>query len=126
MAVDPKLENNRLHNTFDAFAWKWMRYSSILLILLVWGHMILQDIVVGAHAIDLDYVARRWASLGWRIYDFLLLTLAFTHGVNGLRQVAMDMIHGRRAIKLANLLLVIFWLTLTVIGGVAIVGGVGK
>ena len=44
-------------------AWKWMRYSGFLLIPLVWGHVLLQDIIVGVHKIDLDYVALRWASV---------------------------------------------------------------
>jgi succinate dehydrogenase / fumarate reductase membrane anchor subunit len=76
----------------ESLAWKWMRYSGLLLIPLAWGHVLIQDILVGVHAIDLDYVALRWASLGWRIYDFLLLTFAFAHGVNGLRQVLNDYI----------------------------------
>lgn len=126
MASQPVAENTKLKSSFEGFAWKWMRYSAILLILLVWGHMIIQDVVVGAFNINVDYVARRWASLGWRIYDILLLVLAFTHGVNGLRQVAMDFIHARDAVRLVNVLLVIFWLALTIIGAWAIIGGVGR
>jgi succinate dehydrogenase / fumarate reductase membrane anchor subunit len=76
----------------EAIAWKWMRYSGLLLIPLAWGHVLLQDVLVGVHSIDLDYVAWRWASLGWRTYDFLLLAFAFAHGVNGLRQVIHDFI----------------------------------
>ena len=37
-----------------------MRYSAFLLIPLAWGHLILQDVIVGVHSIDLDYVAMRW------------------------------------------------------------------
>lgn len=57
---------------FERWAWKWMRYSGLLLIPLAWGHVLIQDILVGVHSIDLDYVALRWASFGWRVYDFLL------------------------------------------------------
>ena len=81
---------------FESIAWKWMRYSGLLLIPLAWGHVLIQDVLVGVHSIDLDYVALRWASLGWRVYDFLLLAFAFAHGVNGLRQVLNDYIRQDR------------------------------
>ena len=61
---------------YEGLAWKWMRYSGLLLIPLAWGHVLIQDVLVGVHQIDLDYVALRWATLGWRIYDFLLLAFA--------------------------------------------------
>jgi succinate dehydrogenase / fumarate reductase membrane anchor subunit len=69
-----------------------MRYSGLLLIPLAWGHVLIQDVLVGVHRIDLDYVAMRWAMLGWRVFDFLLLAFAFAHGMNGLRQVLNDYI----------------------------------
>ncbi len=109
---------------YETIAWKWMRYSALLLIPLVWGHVLLQDILVGVHRIDLNYVALRWASLGWRIYDVLLLGFAFAHGVNGLRQVALDYIHNPRARRGVEWGLLIFWLLITGIGAAAIIGGV--
>ena len=108
----------------EALAWKWMRYSGLLLIPLAWGHVALQDVLVGVHSIDLDYVAMRWASLGWRVYDFLLLAFAFAHGVNGLRQVIHDFISNDGTMKKISWLLFIFWLVFTTIGAVTIVGGV--
>ena len=108
----------------ESFAWKWMRYSGLLLIPLAWGHVLIQDILVGVHAIDLDYVALRWASLGWRVYDFLLLTFAFAHGVNGLRQVLNDYISRDSTRRKSTWALFAFWLALSLIGAVAIIGGV--
>jgi succinate dehydrogenase / fumarate reductase membrane anchor subunit len=109
---------------FESWAWKWMRYSGLLLIPLAWGHVLIQDILVGVHAIDLDYVAMRWASLGWRVYDFLLLSFAFAHGVNGLRQVLNDYIRQDTTRRRVSWLLFIFWLILSLIGAAAIIGGV--
>lgn len=109
---------------FESRAWMFMRYSGILLIPLVWGHVLLQDIIVGVHKIDLDYVALRWASVGWRIYDTLLLAFAFAHGANGLRQVLNDFIHSDQGRKLVNWGLFLFWLIITAIGGIALIGGV--
>ncbi len=109
---------------YEGLAWKWMRYSGLLLIPLAWGHVLIQDVLVGVHQIDLDYVALRWATLGWRIYDFLLLAFAFAHGVNGLRQVLNDFIKNKRTMRLVSWLLLVFWLVLSLIGVMAIVGGV--
>ena len=109
---------------FESIAWKWMRYSGLLLIPLAWGHVLIQDVLVGVHSIDLDYVALRWASLGWRVYDFLLLAFAFAHGVNGLRQVLNDYIRQDSTRRTVTWLLFGVWLILSLIGAMAIVGGV--
>jgi succinate dehydrogenase / fumarate reductase membrane anchor subunit len=110
--------------SLETTAWKWMRYSGLLLIPLAWGHVLLQDVLVGVHSIDLDYVAMRWASIGWRTYDFLLLAFAFAHGVNGLRQVIHDYVRREALMRRISWLLLIFWLILTIIGAFAIIGGV--
>jgi len=110
----------------EAIAWKWMRYSGLLLIPLAWGHVALQDVLVGVHSIDLDYVAMRWASLGWRVYDFLLLAFAFAHGVNGLRQVIHDFIPSDKVMKKISWALLGFWLVFSIIGAVTIIGGVRR
>ena len=109
---------------FESIAWKWMRYSGLLLIPLAWGHVLIQDVLVGVHSIDLDYVALRWASLGWRVYDFLLLAFAFAHGVNGLRQVLNDYIRQDSTRRTVTWFLFGMWLILSLIGAMAIVGGV--
>jgi len=108
----------------ETTAWKWMRYSGLLLIPLAWGHVLIQDILIGVHHIDLDYVAMRWASIGWRTYDFLLLAFAFAHGMNGLRQVIHDYIRSEALMRKISWLLFVFWLVLAVIGAFAIIGGV--
>jgi succinate dehydrogenase / fumarate reductase membrane anchor subunit len=105
-------------------AWTLMRLSAILLVPLVWTHVVIQDMLVGVHKIDLDYVAMRWASLGWRVYDAGLLCFAFAHGTNGLRQVLEDYIHGRRARRVIRVLLFCFWLGITALGAAAVIGGV--
>lgn len=114
------------NGNYETLAWKWMRYSAFLLIPLVWGHLILQDVVVGVHSMDLDYVAQRWASLGWRIYDGFLLAFAFAHGVNGIRQVLLDYIHGERMRTLINWGLLVFWLSITLFGFAALIAGVAR
>jgi succinate dehydrogenase / fumarate reductase membrane anchor subunit len=122
--ASPKPTRVATPGNFETTAWMFMRYSAILLIPLAFGHLILQDVIVGVHRIDIDYVAMRWAALGWRIYDAALLAFAFAHGINGLRQVLMDYIRNDRAFRIVSWVLLIGWLVITVIGAAAIVGGV--
>src|SRR3972149_3059036 len=98
-----------MQGSFENTAWRWMRYSGLLLIPLAWIHVAIQDVLVGVHSIDLDYVAFRWASLGWRVYDFALLAFAFAHGVNGLRQVLNDYITSEKTRRWLAWLLLAFW-----------------
>src|SRR3989304_2754617 len=109
---------------FETAAWLFMRYSGLLLIPLVWGHVLIQDVLVGVHAIDLDYVALRWATLGWRVYDIALLAFTFAHGMNGLRNVLNDYVRGPRTRRALDWLLLGSWLVVSAIGAVGIVGGV--
>ena len=109
---------------FDITAWKWMRYSGILLIPLAWIHVALNDVIVGVHAIDLNYVQQRWALWSWRVYDFALLAFAFAHGVNGLRQVLNDYISSEVNRSRMSWILLVFWLVISLIGAAAIIGGV--
>jgi succinate dehydrogenase / fumarate reductase membrane anchor subunit len=111
---------------YEKFAWKWMRYSALLLIPLVWGHVILQDVVVGVHNMNLGYVAERWASIFWRGFDALLLAFAFAHGINGVRQVFNDFIHGEQARRILFIVLFIFWLAVSLIGLIALIAGVSQ
>lgn len=110
--------------SFEALAWLFMRYSGILLVPLVWIHVLIQDVLVGVHAIDLDYVAMRWATLGWRVYDIALLAFTFAHGMNGLRNVLNDYARGRRLRRALDIALLLGWLVISAIGAVAIIGGV--
>jgi len=110
--------------SFEATAWKWMRYTGVLLIPLAWIHVWIKDVLVGVHQIDLTYVQRTWAFTLWRVYDFFLLSLALTHGMNGLRQVLMDYIHSPSGRSRLNRVLLVIWLVVLLMGLAAILGGV--
>jgi succinate dehydrogenase / fumarate reductase, membrane anchor subunit len=109
---------------FETKAWLFMRYSAVLLIPLAFGHLILQDVIVGVHAIDINYVDLRWSMVAWRIYDAALLAFAFAHGMNGLRQVLMDYIRNERTFRIVSWLLLIFWFVVTIVGATALIAGV--
>jgi succinate dehydrogenase / fumarate reductase membrane anchor subunit len=120
--LNPRITPNA--NRFESSAWKWMRYSGLLLIPLAWGHALIQDVLVGVHRIDLDYVAFRWASTGWRVYDFALLAFAFAHGVNGLRNVLNDYVKSDVSRRRLSYFLFFLWIIISLIGALAIIGGV--
>ena len=101
-----------------------MRLSAILLVPLVWIHAIFTTLVIGAENISLHLVAARWANIGWRIYDILLLIFAFSHGVNGLRQVLFDFASSTILRQAINILLLLFWLLLSLVGAIGIIGGI--
>jgi len=110
----------------ELYAWVFMRLSGVLLVPLAFGHLAIMHIINNVHTIGLDFVALRWAMLGWRIYDAALLGFAFIHGLNGLRYVVDDYVHHpgwNRAIK--NVMVVGGALIL-LIGSAALIGGVRR
>jgi len=121
-----EIRKAEVQQNYSSYAWKWVRYSGILLIPLVWGHLLLQDALVGAHKIDISYVAARWADVGWRAYDAGLLAFAFAHGVNGFRQVAFDHVHSDRSRKILSWVLLVGWFVISAIGTIVLVVGVKR
>ncbi len=71
-------------------AWLFMRYSGIVLVFLAVGHLFIMHVFNSIHVIDYDFVAQRYMSLFWRVYDLAMLWLAMVHGLNGLRTLADD------------------------------------
>ena len=110
----------------EVIAWKWMRYSGLLLIPLASGHVLIQDVLVGVDRIDLNYVSMRWAIIGWRVYDFFLLVIALAHGINGLRQIILDFVPGEKKVCFVNKMLLMFLLLMVMLGLASLLGGVRK
>ena len=101
----------------ERFWWYFMRLSGLALVFLVLGHMFIMHVLVelSGGEIDFAFVQSRWGSPFWRIYDFLLLVLAFIHGANGARVVIADYVVNRTARSLlVGLLLAVsvIWLIL--------------
>ncbi|HEX7432098.1 MAG TPA: hypothetical protein VF326_00450 [Anaerolineaceae bacterium] len=120
-ANQPPVRLVKTTQTLESTAWRWMRYSGFLLIPLAWGHILLQDVVVGVHQIDTAYVATRFAFIGWRIYDILLLSFAFAHGMNGLRQVMGDWFPAPTIRRWTSIILLAAWGVITIIGAFAVI-----
>ena len=68
-----------------------MRFSGVALVFLALGHLFIMLIWDGGvYRIDFNYVAQRWASPFWQIWDMALLWLAMIHGANGMRTIIGD------------------------------------
>jgi succinate dehydrogenase / fumarate reductase membrane anchor subunit len=117
----PAVRRVKTSQNLDSTAWKWMRYSGFLLIPLAWGHLLIQDVIIGVHNIDVAYVSSRFTFIGWRIYDILLLSFAFAHGMNGLRQVLGDLFPAPPIRRWTGWILLAGWLVISIIGAIAVI-----
>ncbi|ALU39537.1 succinate dehydrogenase [Kocuria flava] len=79
-------------NNFEMYAWLFMRLSGAVLLALVFIHLYVNLLVEegGVHAVDFAFVAGKWASPFWQVFDMVLLWLAMLHGTNGLRVIIDD------------------------------------
>ena len=76
---------------FEKYAWMFMRFSGVVLVFLVLGHLFIGLMWEnGVYRIDFNYVAQRWASPVWQIWDLVMLWLAQLHGGNGMRTIIND------------------------------------
>lgn len=86
----------RMRPTSRAQLWWWMfmRLSGVLLLFLAVGHVLIMHVLdSGIERVNFAFVALRWENPLWRMYDWLLLSLALVHGVNGLRVIVGDYVH---------------------------------
>ncbi|MFE3444530.1 succinate dehydrogenase [Nocardia sp. NPDC059180] len=76
---------------FEKFAWLFMRLSGVLLLVLVFVH-VYSNLIAGDGVFKLDFafVAGKYASPFWQLWDFGILWLAVLHGTNGVRAIILD------------------------------------
>ena len=97
--------------------WYFMRISGLALVFLALGHMFIMHVLVEltGNEVNFAFVQSRWGTPFWRIYDLLLLVLAFVHGARGARIVITDYVTHPTARGLLIGLLValsVIWLVL--------------
>ncbi|MBI2845631.1 MAG: succinate dehydrogenase [Chloroflexi bacterium] len=88
-------------NTFELYAWIFMRLSGLALLFLALGHLFIMHLLgdetgFGVDRVTYEFVLGRWTGdlgLFWRLWDGSLLYLAMLHGLNGLRTVIDDYVH---------------------------------
>ncbi len=92
----------RPRQNFETWSWFFMRISGLALVFLALVHFAITHIVNDVVETDYDFVAERWHNPAWRVFDWMLLVLALSHGVNGLRWIVDDYVREpgrRRAVK---------------------------
>ncbi|WP_066905422.1 succinate dehydrogenase hydrophobic membrane anchor subunit [Millisia brevis] len=88
---NPRAPRRAGGGNFELYSWLFMRLSGLALIVLVLGHLFIMLMLdSGVHRINFAFVAGRWASPFWQIWDLAMLWLAMVHGGNGLRTVIAD------------------------------------
>lgn len=82
---------SRSNSNFERYSWIFMRISGLVLVFLVLGHLLIMNILDGGvQRINFGFVAGRWSSPFWQMWDLLQLWLAMLHGANGMRTVIND------------------------------------
>lgn len=126
--VGPQLTQR---SRFDQIMWGFMRLSGILILPLVFGHLAIMHVIEGVFAINqggtdlaANFVAARWAYLGWRLYDAALLALALIHGFNGFRYVINDYAPNATVRRGLNWAALLACAAIIIVGALALINGV--
>ncbi len=103
---------------FETFSWYFFRISGIVLIFLVITHLIIMHVSNDVSCTTYSFIASRYGNPFWRLFDWLLLTLALTHGINGLRVVIDDYVRNASTriwlLSIAAVLLLVFFMLGTI------------
>jgi len=111
----PRRPNAMPH--FEKYAWMFMRFSGVVLVFLVLGHLFIGLMWEnGVYRIDFNYVAQRWASPVWQIWDLVMLWLAQLHGGNGMRTIINDYARKDSTRFWLNTLLAVSMLIVLIVG----------
>ncbi len=100
--TDARPERPRYKASAEARSWAYMRLSGLLLLFFALVHFAITHVVNDVADTDYDFVAERWHNPAWRMFDWLLLVLALSHGLNGLRWIVDDYVRRpgpRQAVK---------------------------
>lgn len=81
---------------WEKWGWIYMRLSGLVLIVLIFGHLLVNLVLGdGVKQIDFAFVAGKYATPFWQVWDLLMLWLAMIHGGNGMRTLVNDYAHNR-------------------------------
>ena len=117
----PKIGRDRPVGGVELWLWLFMRISGIVLILLAVGHVLIMHIPDGGVSrIDFGFVQTRWQSPLWRTWDWMLLSLALVHGVNGLRNITLDYVRPAGVRFSINMVFYVLAFALFVLGSVVV------
>jgi succinate dehydrogenase / fumarate reductase membrane anchor subunit len=107
---------------WEKIGWMYMRLSGVVLIFLIFGHLLVNLFLPseGVRSIDFAFVAGKWASPFWQVWDGLMLWLAIIHGTNGMRTLVNDYAGREGVRKTLNAVLFITGAALIILGTLVI------
>ena len=87
----PYARTQRSGTNWEKWGWMYMRASGVVLVVLIFGHLFVNMVAgEGVRGIDFAFVAGKWASPFWQVWDLVMLWLALIHGANGMRTIIND------------------------------------
>jgi succinate dehydrogenase / fumarate reductase, membrane anchor subunit len=113
--------SRRRGSNLEKWGWIYMRASGVLLVVLIFGHLFINLVAGdGVRQIDFAFVAGKYATPFWQIWDALMLWLALVHGANGMRTIVNDYVLGRTVNRLTKYALVAATVLLLLLGTLVI------
>ncbi len=82
---------------FELFVWYFMRITGVMLFVLALAHFSIMHFLFDPSQESASWIAARWGSLAWRVFDWTLLMAVLFHSFMGVRTVLMDYVHGARS-----------------------------
>ncbi len=117
----PRSPRSRKAAKFERWGWLYMRISGMFLLVLIFGHLIINLVMNGGITqISFAFVAGKWADPFWKIWDGLMLWLALIHGTNGMRTIVNDYTERETLRKVLNYTLWVVCASLIVLGTLVI------
>jgi succinate dehydrogenase / fumarate reductase membrane anchor subunit len=111
------------HRRFNIEKWGWvyMRVSGVVLVVLIFGHLFVNLVAGdGVRQVDFAFIAGKYATPFWQIWDVLMLWLALLHGSNGMRTITNDYVVHPTANRLTKYALVAATAVLILLGTLVI------
>ena len=96
----------------ELFWWVFMRVSGLLMVLLVFAHLVMNNILINVADVDFNYVTQRLSTPWLKLFNTALLVLGMLHGANGLRYSIED--YNRKAGRRFVWKLVLWGLTILI------------
>lgn len=105
----------------EKWGWIYMRASGVVLVVLIFGHLFVNLVLGdGVRQVDFAFIAGKYATPFWQVWDCLMLWLALIHGSNGMRTLTNDYVTGRVANRLVKGALVTATVLLIALGTMVI------
>jgi succinate dehydrogenase hydrophobic anchor subunit len=106
------------------FYYVMVRVTGLVLAVLVLGHFAVTHITTDVAETDASFIARRWSSALWLLWDWAMLTAAMLHGVAGVWIIIEDYTPNREQRRRHQRLLVSISALLFVFGLIVIAAAI--